>query len=283
MSTTTHGKHGLIETLLVYAATGLATALLGLPFFWMVMTSLKSPAELGVYPPPWLPESLLWENYVKAWHSAPFGRFYFNSIVTGVATTMLQITFASFMAYAFACIRFPGKHVLLLLVLATMMIPDEMKLVPNYLLLNKLGWIDTYWALIVPPVAYAFPVFVLYQQFRTIPRALLDAARVDGASHFRTVWQVVMPLSRPVVVAVTMVSFLGRWNDYLWPLVVTNSVNMRTLPIGLAYLKKEAEEGATPWNLMMAAAIFVVIPIVILYSILQKQFVAGITKGAVKG
>ncbi len=187
------------------------------------------------------------------------------------------------MAYAFACIRFPGKQLLLLLVLATMMIPDEMKLVPNYLLLNKFGWIDTYWALIVPPIAYAFPVFVLYQQFRTIPRALLDAAKVDGASHFRIVWQVVLPVSRPVLIAVTLVSFLGRWNDYLWPLVVTNSARMRTLPIGLAYLKKQAEEGTTPWNQMMAAAIFVVIPIVILYSILQKQFVAGITKGAVKG
>jgi len=283
MTAAAHRKYGPWELLLVYAGAILATGLLGLPFFWMVMTSLKSTAETGVYPPAWLPESVRWENYVDAWHAAPFGRFYFNSIVTGVATTTLQIVFASLMAYAFACIRFPGKHYLLFLVLATMMIPDEMKLVPNYLLLNRLGWIDTYWALIVPPIAYAFPVFVLYQQFRTIPPSLLDSARVDGASHFRIVWQVVMPLSRPVVVAVTLVSFLGRWNDYLWPLVVTNSVKMRTLPIGLAYLKKEAEEGTTPWNLMMAATIFVVIPIVILYSMLQKQFVAGITKGAVKG
>jgi ABC-type glycerol-3-phosphate transport system permease component len=276
-------KHSPLEHVLFYVATLLATGILGLPFFWMVMTSLKSTSELGVYPPAWLPDSLLWQNYVKAWLSAPFGTFYFNSIFTGVATTALQVLFGAFMAYAFACIRFPGKRVFLLLILATMMIPDEMKLVPNYLLLNKLGWIDTYWALIVPPIAAAFPVFVLYQQFRTIPHSLLEAARIDGASHFRTVWQVVLPVSRPALVAVTLVSFLGRWNDYLWPLVVTNSVSMRTLPIGLAYLKKEAEEGATPWNLMMAATIFVVIPILILYSILQKQFVAGITKGAVKG
>lgn len=274
---------GLPGRLLLYVTTALAVGFLSLPFFWMVMTSLKSNAELSAYPPPWLPGRPIWENYVDAWNAAPFGRFYFNSVFTGVATTALQVVFAVLMAYAFACIRFPGKQILLMLVLSTMMIPDEMRLVPNYLLLDKLGWIDTYWALIVPPIAYAFPVFVLYQHFRTIPHALFDAATVDGAGHFRTVWQIVMPLSRPVAVAITLVCFLGRWNDYLWPLVVTNSERMRTLPIGLAYLKKEAEEGATPWNQMMAATVFVVIPIVILYSILQKQFVAGITKGAVKG
>lgn len=274
---------GYVTRVLWYVATVLACGVLGLPFFWMLMTSLKSNGEVSAYPPPWFPESPVWGNYVKAWNAAPFEWFYFNSLFTGVAATLLQVVFAALMAYAFACIRFPGKQVLLIVVLSTMMIPDEMKLVPNYLLLDKLGWIDTYWALIVPPIAYAFPVFVLYQHFRTIPHPLFDAATADGAGHFRTAWQIVLPLSRPLVVAVTLVCFLGRWNDYLWPLVVTNSERMRTLPIGLAYLKKEAEEGATPWNHMMAATIFVVIPIVILYSILQKQFVAGITKGAVKG
>ena len=266
-----------------YGALVAATALLGLPFLWMVTTSLKSSAELGIYPPTWWPHAFHWENYVIAWRAAPFGRFYMNSAITGIATTVLQVLFGALMAYAFAFVRFPGKGRLLLLVLATMMIPDEMKLVPNYLFLSRLGWIDTYWALILPPAAHAFPVFVLYQQFRTLPHALIDAAKVDGASHLRIVWQVVIPMSRPVLVAIALVSLLGRWNDYLWPLVATDSVAMRTLPIGLAYLKKQAEEGGSPWNLMMAAAVFIVIPLVILYSILQRQFVAGITKGALKG
>ncbi|MCC6697597.1 MAG: carbohydrate ABC transporter permease [Candidatus Hydrogenedentes bacterium] len=278
-----HTRKNPLTTAAVYASLLAACMLLGLPFFWMVVTSLKSPHELAGYPPSWWPESLRWGNYIDAWRSAPFGRMYVNSLITGLAATALQVGLALLMAYAFAFIRFPARRFWLLLVLATMMIPDEMKLVPNYLTLSRLDWINTYWALIVPPAAHAFPVFVFYQQFRMLPSALIDAAKADGAGHGRILWRVVLPMSRPVLVAVTLVSFLGRWNDFLWPLIVTDTATMRTLPVGLAYLKKQAEEGASPWHLMMAAALFIVIPIVILYSILQKQFVEGITKGAIKG
>ena len=155
------------------------------------------------------------------------------------------------MAYGFVFIPFPAKRILFLLVLATMMIPVEMKLVPNYLLLKQLNWINTYWALIIPPAAHAFPVFVLHQQFRTLPTELLDAAHVDGASHLQILLRIVTPMSRPLLAAVALVSFVGRWNDYLWPLIITNSLTMRTLPIGLAYLK-ETQEGGNRWNLLMA-------------------------------
>jgi multiple sugar transport system permease protein/sn-glycerol 3-phosphate transport system permease protein len=267
----------------LYIGVVIVTLLLGMPFFWMVATSLKSSAEAMAAPPSWWPAEWRFLNYRDAWNAAPFGRFYVNSIVTGAATTALQLAFAALMAYAFAFIRFPAKRALLIAVLATMMIPEEMKLVPNYLTLSSLGWIDTYWALIVPPIAHAFPVFVLYQYFRTFPPALVDAAKADGAGHFRILTQVVLPTGRPVLVAVALVSFLGRWNDYLWPLVVTNSPAMRTLPVGLAYLKKQAEEGATPWNLLMAGAVLVVLPILVLYTLVQRQFVEGLTRGAIKG
>lgn len=266
-----------------YLALCLISAWLAMPFFWMLITAVKSSAEISVYPPTWLPTRWHWENYALAWSMAPFGRFYVNSIATGVFTTVLQVVFSLFMAYAFVFIRFPAKNVLLMAVLATMMIPDEMKLVPNFLLLYRLGWIDTYYALIIPPVAHAFPVFVLYQQLRSVPRSLVEAAQADGASHFHILVQVIAPISRPVLAAATLVALLGRWNDYLWPLVVTNSERMRTLPIGMAYLRKQAEEGATPWNLLMASAVFVVIPIVLLYTVVQRQFVEGITRGALKG
>lgn len=268
---------------ILYVVAVTAVSLLGLPFFWMVATSLKSGAEAIALPPSWWPNQPRLENYRDAWNAAPFGRYYFNSVVTGGATTVLQLVFAALMAYALAFIRFPAKPALLVAVLATMMIPEEMKLVPNYLTLSSLGWIDSYWALIVPPIAHAFPVFVLYQYFRTFPPGLVDAAKADGAGHFRILTQVVMPTGRPVLIAVALVSFLGRWNDYLWPLVVTNSPAMRTLPVGLAYLKKQAEEGATPWNLLTAAAVLVVLPIVVLYTLLQRQFVEGLTRGAIKG
>ena len=267
---------------LTYLALAAITGLLVFPFAWMVLTSLKPLPQVTAYPPTWFPSEFRWENYRDAWNAAPFARFYVNSAVTGVAATALQLAVALLMAYAFAWIRFPGKAALLLLVIATMMVPDEMKLVPNFLVLRRLDWIDTYWALIVPPAAHAFPVFVLYQQFRVLPSALLDAARIDGAGHLRIALGIVAPLSKPALAAVSVVALLGRWNDYLWPLVVTNRTIMRTLPIGLAYLE-EAEAGrGIRWNLLMAGSIFVVIPIVILYIMLQRQFVEGVTRGAVK-
>ena len=264
---------------MVYLGLAASAALLAVPFYWMFLTSLKSPAGVAAYPPHWWPSELVWSNYVQAWRSAPFAQYYVNSVVTGLATTALQMTFAVAMAYAFAAIRFPGKRGILLAVLSTMMIPDEMKLVPNFLLLNRLHWVDTYWALIVPPAAHAFPVFVLYQHFRTLPKDILDSAHIDGAGHVRIVLQVVAPMARPVLAATALVAFLGRWNDFLWPLIVTNRTAMRTLPIGLNYLKEN--EGR--WNILMAAAIFVIIPMIGLYVAAQKQFVEGITRGALKG
>ncbi len=249
----------------------------------MFITSLKPASEVTTYPPAWLPHEFRFSNYADAWSVAPFGKFYVNSVVVAGTTTVLQVTFALLMGYAFAIIRFPAKTALLLAVLSTMMIPDEMKLVPNFILLSKLGWIDTYAGLIVPAIAHAFPVFVLYQQFRQLPHSLIEAAQADGAGHWRILWQIAVPMSRPVLTAVALVSLLGQWNAYLWPLIVTNKTSMRTLPLGIAYLRKQAEEGSVQWNLLMAAAVFVVIPIVFLYTFAQKQFVEGITRGALKG
>ncbi|MCC9075107.1 carbohydrate ABC transporter permease [Litorilinea aerophila] len=267
---------------LVYLGLCLATAVLGLPFFWMATTAFKPIQEVILYPPRWWPGEWRWENFLEAWQAAPFGRFYINSIITGVATTVLEMLFALLMAYAFVFIAFPARRLLFLLVLATMMIPVEMRLIPNYITLSRLGWINTYWALIIPPAAAAFPVFVLHQQFRLLPRDLIDAARVDGAGHLQILFHVVTPVSRALLAAVSLVSFVGRWNDYLWPLIVTNKVAMRTLPIGLAYLK-DSQEGGNRWNLLMAATIFVILPILVLFLFTQKQFVEGITRGAVKG
>jgi ABC-type glycerol-3-phosphate transport system permease component len=268
--------------LLTFGLLCMATGLLALPFFWMVATSLKPLSEVTVYPPTWWPSEIRWSNYAEAWNAAPFGRFYVNSLVAGIGATALQVLLAFPMAYAFARIPFPGKGVLFMAILATMMIPEEMKLVPNYLLLRWLGWIDSYAALILPPAAHAFPVFVLYQQFRLLPQDLFDAATVDGAGHLRVLWQIAAPLSRPMVAAVTLIAFLGRWNDYLWPLIVTNTTTMRTLPIGLAYLKASQEEG-NRWDLLMAAAVFIIVPVLLLYVVAQRHFVEGIVRGALKG
>ena len=276
------GRRLNLPAIWAFGLLSLAVLVLGLPFFWMFTTAFKPLQEIIIYPPQWLPRQIRLENFIDAWQVAPFDIFYLNSIFTGVATTILQMLFALFMAYAFVFVSFPIKRPLFLLVLATMMIPVEMKLVPNYILLTRLNWINTYWALIIPPAAHAFPVFVLHQQFRTLPRELIDAAKIDGATHWQILLRVVAPMSRPLLAAVALVSFVGRWNDYLWPLVITNSLTMRTLPIGLAYLK-ETQEGGNQWNLLMAGTVLVIMPILALFLFTQKQFVAGITQGAVKG
>lgn len=270
---------GKLASFIVLLITSL---ILILPFIWMVMTSLKPMSEVVLFPPHLFPREFRFENYVEAWKAAPFALFYWNSIFTGLVATFLQVLFSLTMAYAFVFIRFPAKKVLFTLVLITMMIPDEMKLIPNYLVLARLDWIDTYWALIVPPIAHAFPVFVMTQQFRTFPMDLFEAAKVDGATHLQILIRIVIPISWPMLSAVFLVSFVGRWNDYLWPLIVTNSVEMRTLPIGLTYLRA-IEGGVSRWNLLMAASVFVIFPILILFLFTQKQFVEGITRGAIKG
>jgi sn-glycerol 3-phosphate transport system permease protein len=259
-----------------------AVAILCLPFYWMLVTALQ-PAEATLTGSnAWWPSELRFDNFADAWHAAPFGRFFFNSVVTGLAATAIQVVGAILMAYAFAVIAFPGKSLFVVGVIATMAVPDESKLVPNFLLMREFGWIDTYWALIVPVAAHAFPVFVLYQQFRTIPTDLRDAARTDGGGHWRTLWQVYVPMSRPAIAAAIVIAFVGRWNDFLWPLIVTNSVEMRTLPIGLAYLRGLEETGQN-WPRLMAGSVLVMLPVLILYAIAQRQFIEGVNRGAIKG
>jgi len=245
---------------LTYLGLCVSAIFLGLPFYWMIITALKPLHEVALYPPRWLPTSLRWANFVEAWQAAPFARFTLNSLIVSVCACALQILFALLMAYAFVYIRFPFKHVLFFFVLATMMVPDEVKLLPNYLVLKSLDWVNTYQGLILPLVAQAFPVFVLVQWFRSQPRDLIEAARVDGAGHLRTLWYVVVPSSRAVLAVLAVFAFANRWNDYLWALIATNKTVMRTLPVGLAYLKG-TQEGGNRWNLLMAAALLAALPV----------------------
>lgn len=254
---------------------------MGAPFFWMISTALKPVGEILVYPPRWIPSRFAWENFVTAWNAAPFERFYINSTFVAVAQTLLEVAIGLMSAYAFARIRFPGRDLLFLLVLATLMIPGDVTLIPNYVTLSNLGWLNTYWALIIPSASNAFGTFLLRQHILRLPEELFDAAKMDGAHHGHMLWHVVLPLSRPVIAILVLLSFVGTWNSYLWPLIVTNTADMRTLPIGLSYLR--AEEGGQPWHLLMAASLFVVAPVLLLFLLTQKQFIRGITQGAVKG
>ena len=264
-----------------YAILGATAVAVMLPYIWMVSTSLKGPGEIFAYPPIWIPRAWRFQNYVEAWNAAPFGRYFFNSAFVALAVTVGQLVTCSLAAFAFARIEFKGKNVMFALFLSTTMISTQVTLVPSYLVLKNLHWLDTYQALIVPFLANGFGVFMIRQYFMTIPRELEDAAKLDGCGRLRFLWQILLPLSKPVVASQALFAFMGTWNSYLWPLIVTTSEHMRTLQIGLRYFV--SQEGGTQWGSFMAATVFVSFPIVVFYLFVQKSFVGGIATTGLKG
>ena len=257
-----------------------------MPFAWMVSTSLKAQNEVFSYPPQWIPSQLLWSNYAQAWAAAPFGRYFINSGIVALAVTFLDLVTSSLAAFAFGRRQFPLRNALFTLYLASMMIPHQMTIIPAFLLLKNFGEIspalglDSYFALIAPFAASAFGVFMLRQSFMQIPNELEDAAVLDGCGRLGFLVRMVLPLSRPALATLALFAFQANWNSYLWPLIVTNSDQMRTVQIGLRYFV--GQEGSSQWGLLMAAAVFVSLPVVILYLFVQRQFTQGIASTGLK-
>ncbi len=268
-------RHALIHVALI-----LGSFVMLLPFGWMLVTSLKSPPQIFTYPPSLVPNPVVWQNYVDTVQAMPFGRFYLNSIFVAFSVTTLQILTSSLSAFAFARLRFRGREILFLVYLATLMIPFQVTMIPNFILVRYLRWYDTFYALIVPTAFSAFAVFLLRQYFRGIPVDLDEAARMDGASSLRIWGRVIMPLSSPVLAALTIFVFLGSWNDFLWPLVVTNSHATRTIPVGLATFRGQFN---TDWHLLMAGSVIALLPVLLVYVLAQKRFVEGITLSGMGG
>ena len=196
-----------------------------------------------------------------------------------VVNTLLQVITSALAGYAFARFEFKGKNAIFLIFLGTMMIPMEITLVPNYLILKNLRWLDTYLALTVPWAVSVFGIFLMRQFFKSLPKELFESASIDGCTHWQILWKIVFPISKPVFVSVGIFSLIGSWNAFLWPLIMTNSENMRTIPVGLAYFTFEF---TSRYNLMMAAAVFATLPVIIIYFFAQKQFVEGIATSGMK-
>jgi multiple sugar transport system permease protein len=251
------------------------------PFLWMISTSLKTDADAFAWPPKLLPIPPQWANYPKAWTIAPFGRFFFNSTVVSLTIVLTSLVLNSWAAYGFAKFRFRGAGTLFLLVLATMMIPGQVTMIPTFLILKHLGWLDTYAGLTVPGFAGAFGIFFLRQYMITIPNDYLDAARCDGASEMLIWRRVIVPLAKPAIATLAIFTFLGAWNDFLGPLIVVKSDSMRTLPLAISALS--AGHYVMSWPLLMAGAAFVVIPVLIVYLLAQRYIVEGIALGGIKG
>jgi len=268
-------------TALQYALLIFVAAIFFVPIFWMASASLKDLREIYTFPPQWVPLTPRWQNYIDAWNAAPFGRFYTNTLITTAIGVGAELLFGTMTAYAFVFIPFPRKNLLFLLMLAALMIPIQVTMLPNYLTVANLGWLNTYAGIIVPGASVAFGTFLLRQHFLTLPKEILEAARLEGAGHFQLLTKIVLPLSRPIFVTVGLIALVNKWNDFLWPLIVTNRIEMRVLPVGLAYLFDQ--EGNSQWGVIMAATIFVVAPILLVFAWAQRHIIAGLTAGATKG
>ncbi len=262
-------SHVVLHVLLIAGSTVML-----LPFFWMVSTSLKYPPEIFTYPPTWIPQIFAWDNYPNALTAVPFDRYYLNSFMIAISVVLLQLTTSSLSAFAFARLRFRGRDKLFMIWLATLMIPFPVLLIPNFIIVRILGWYDSYQALIIPPAFSAFSTFLLRQHYRGIPLEMDDAARIDGASSFRIWWQIILPMSKTTLAAVAIFVFLGTWNEFLWPLVITYSDEMRTIPVGLSKFQGQFN---TRWELLMAGAVTAMLPILVVYMMAQKWFIRGIT------
>jgi len=267
-------------TILLYAMLSLAALIVLYPIYSALNISLLSDSELATYPPKLVPTGLHFENYLRALEQAPLGRYLINSIVQSGLVMFGQLITASLAAYAFAFIDFKGKNILFLVFLSTMMIPWEATIIPNYLLIKQIGWTDTYQGLAVPFMATGFGTFLLRQFFLKIPRDLHDAAVIDGANDIQFLSQVVLPLGRPALGTLAVYSFLQTYNQYLWPLLITNVPNMRTVQIGIALLQ---DEERFMFNTVMAGIVIILVPTIILFIFSNRQLIRGLTAGAVKG
>ncbi|MFH1902691.1 MAG: carbohydrate ABC transporter permease [Candidatus Omnitrophota bacterium] len=263
-----------------YIVLGLGAITMLVPFFWMLSTSLKEAGAVFTFPPQWIPKPILWRNYADAWNAVPFGRFYLNSIFISISQTFGVLLTSSLAAYAFARLEFPGRDKLFFLYLATMMLPGAVTMIPVFILLKMVGWIDTYKALIIPGLFTAYGTFLLRQFFMSIPGDLEDAARIDGCSKMGIYRHVVIPLSKPALATLGTMTFIGSWNSFMWPLIVTNSMEKKTLPIGLASFQGLY---TTDWTLLMAASIIVMVPTLVVFIFNQRFFVEGIKLSGMKG
>ena len=270
------------KKVLLYVVLSLAAALLAIPLFWMLSTSLKTLQQQIAWPPVWIPNPLAWQNYPDAYNFLPLGRYAANTLLI-VAVTMVGTFFSCpIVAYAFARIRFPGRDAFFVVLIATIMLPQAVRLIPTYLMFDWFGWLNTYLPLTVPAFfGSPFYIFLLRQYFRTFPEDLADAARVDGASELGILLRIFLPMAGPALAVVAIFSFQAHWNDFFGPLIYLNKEEMRTLALGLYYFK--AYQDTTNWGQMMAAASTMTIPVLVLFALFQRHFIQGVALTGIKG
>ena len=284
----------LLKPTLLHVLLAVGGITMILPFLWMVSTSLKPEEQIFQFPPVWIPSTWEWGNYTEAMQAANFGRYFINTVIYAGAVTMSNLVLCSMAAYAFARLRFRGREVLFILVLGTMMIPAQVTMVPVFIMLKHWplfggndwlgsgghGLLNSYPGLVLPSAVGAFGIFLLRQFFRTLPRELEDAARIDGCSEAGIYWRIILPLSRPALATLGIFTFTATWNEFLWPLLITSKDSMKTLQVGLQVFQTQY---TTNWDLLMAGTVVVTIPVLILFLAGQRYFTKGIALSGIKG
>ena len=263
----------------LYLALIVTSIAMLMPFYWMVSTSLKPEADVFVTPPKWIPNPITFVHYLEVWTRLPFARFFYNSVFVAAMTTIGDVFFATLAGYAFAKLKFPGRDQIFFIMLLTLMVPFQVNMIPLYKLMDRFKWLDTYWALIVPGALSVFGIYLMRQYILSIPDELLDSARVDGCSEFVIFWRIAAPLSLPGIATLAIFTFVGSWTSFLWPMIVTSSMEMRTLPVGIALLQGYH---TTNWTQNMAGSTIAAMPMIAMFLLMQQQFIEGLTAGAVK-
>lgn len=260
--------------------TGLGI-LFSLPFVWMLSSSLKTEADIWLYPPQWIPNPVLWSNYPEALRLMQFPRLLYNTLYVTLISMTGVLFSCSWVVYGFARFRFPGRDILFLLLLSTMMLPAQVTMIPVFIMFREFGWLNTFRPLIVPSYfGNAFFIFLLRQFYMTIPTELDDAAKIDGCNYIGIWWRIILPLCKPALATVSIFSFIGHWNDFLWPLIILNDQSKFTLTLGLATFRGLYH---TQWDYLMAASVVILFPCVAIYFLAQRYFIEGITLTGLHG
>lgn len=264
-----------------YAGMVLAGLSIALPLYFVLVTSLKNHADIYSDPITWVPTEWVPQNYSYVWTTLSFSSYLINSIIITVVLVIVKVTLGVLSAYAFAFLKFPGSKILFFFVIGTLMVPNEITIISNYALTSQLGWRDTFTGIIVPLAGVAFGTFLMRNHFASLPSEIMEAATMDGAGFFRTLFKVVLPMSWPNLMAFVLITAVSEWNQYLWPFLISDTGRVAPLQIGLTLLQNN--EGVTNWGPVMAGTVLATLPMIIVFIFLQKYMIKGLTAGAVKG
>lgn len=269
-----------LRTVAGYTGMVLVLLVIAVPLFWIVITSLKERQDIYVRPAQWFPQPATTANYSDVTTRIPFLDYMRNSIVITAVLSMSKIVLGVLSAYALSLLRFPGRGIVFLVVIAALMVPNQITVISNYALVAQLGWRNTFQGIIIPLAGVAFGTFLMRNQFLNLPTEIIEAARLDGAGPLKLLWRVVLPMSWPTLVAFSLITVVNEWNEYLWPFLMSDDERTAPLPVGLTLLQNN--DGVTNWGPVMAGTVLAMLPVLVLFLVLQRQMIKGLTAGAVK-